>query len=203
MVAEGDSRATSSPLWLERLSQGCATSLQRVCVVYKRTKARNRKCSSLPTKEPEVTPWHALCTNPHSLARSWQEEVLASLPVVDPATGWFEVAEVPSRRANCCTANYLEVQWLTCCPQPAVRGQGKRGLSCNQEGQARRNQETDCCPQPTGLGRCGAHMPGHPQHDSHYRSQGQDRGGTPKPAKATRQKSSFLPTALSKGFLHS
>ena len=37
--------------------------------------------------------------------------------MIDPATGWFEIAEVPNTRADC-IANTLETTWLSGCPWP-------------------------------------------------------------------------------------
>ena len=39
------------------------------------------------------------------------------LTMIDPATGWFEVEEIPNKRADY-VANYLEFAWLTRYPWP-------------------------------------------------------------------------------------
>ena len=39
------------------------------------------------------------------------------LTMIDPATGWFEVVEIPTKRADY-IANYLEMTWLTRHPWP-------------------------------------------------------------------------------------
>ena len=38
--------------------------------------------------------------------------------MIDPATGWFEIVEIPNERADC-MANCLETTWLARCPWPA------------------------------------------------------------------------------------
>lgn len=37
--------------------------------------------------------------------------------MIDPATGWFEIIEIPNRQANYVT-NFLEFTWLTRYPWP-------------------------------------------------------------------------------------
>ena len=42
---------------------------------------------------------------------------LHCMTMIDPATGWFEIMEIPNKHADC-TANVLECAWLTRCPWP-------------------------------------------------------------------------------------
>ena len=39
------------------------------------------------------------------------------MTMIDPATGWFEIMEIPNKRADC-TSNVLECPWLTRHPWP-------------------------------------------------------------------------------------
>ena len=39
------------------------------------------------------------------------------MTMIDPATGWFEIVEIPNKRADC-IANVLECAWLTRHPWP-------------------------------------------------------------------------------------
>ena len=42
---------------------------------------------------------------------------LHCMTMIDPATGWFEIVEIPTKRADC-IAKILECHWLTRCPWP-------------------------------------------------------------------------------------
>jgi hypothetical protein len=79
-----------------------------------------------PKKEPELIPWHTLCEdligpypfrvrdkkrNINTLSELW------CLTMIDPATGWFEIVEIPTKQADF-VANLLEFHWLTPFPQP-------------------------------------------------------------------------------------
>ena len=50
--------------------------------------------------------------------------------MIDPATGWFEIVEIPNRRADY-VANYLEFAWLTRYPWPTeiILDRGKEFLA--------------------------------------------------------------------------
>ena len=70
----------------------------------------------------EIIPWHTLCIDligPYKIgnAKKKNETILHCLTMIDPATGWFEIAEVPSARADD-VINILEINWLTRYPWP-------------------------------------------------------------------------------------
>ena len=54
---------------------------------------------------------------PYKIGQGRNETTLYCLTMIDPATGWFEIAEVPTRRADN-IVNILEFSWLTCYPWP-------------------------------------------------------------------------------------
>ena len=73
-----------------------------------------------------MIPWHTLCIDligPYSISQpkkdgKKQEDLhLHCLTMIDPATGWFEIAEIPSKSADN-VANILEMSWLTRYPIP-------------------------------------------------------------------------------------
>ena len=54
-------------------------------------------------KEPELIPWHTLCIDlisPYKFVYKVNEVVLHAMTMIDPATGWFEIVEVPNWRAG-------------------------------------------------------------------------------------------------------
>ena len=88
------------------------------CQITKRTK---KKYGHLPPKVAEVQPWDTLCIDligPYTVkqvgSKSWK---LHCLTMIDPATGWFEIIEIPSKQADQ-VANALEQRWFSRYPWP-------------------------------------------------------------------------------------
>ena len=78
-------------------------------------KKRYRKYGKLPPKSPEIHPWHTLCIDllgPYEIGDSMNNITFHCLTMIDPATGWFEIAEIPTKRADD-VINILEFSWLT------------------------------------------------------------------------------------------
>jgi transposase InsO family protein len=94
----------------------------KACQICRSTKARNSKYGLLPPKEPELIPWHTLCIDligPYKFGADGSKHAITlhALTMIDPATGWFEIAEIPTKRADD-VANILEEVWLTRYPWP-------------------------------------------------------------------------------------
>ena len=102
---------------------GLRNTVQRVCkacTVCRRQKVRNKKYGLLPPKEAEVIPWHTLCIDligPYKIGKDEEETTLHCMTMIDPATGWFEIVEIPCKQADY-IVNYLELTWLTRYPWP-------------------------------------------------------------------------------------
>jgi hypothetical protein len=76
--------------------------------------------TTAPPKEPECIPWHTLCIDligPYSFGKGKDKFHLQCLTMIDPATGGFEIVEVPKRRADY-VSNLIEINWLTPYPWP-------------------------------------------------------------------------------------
>ena len=107
--------------------KGMRTTVQSVCgrcPTCQETKKQFRKYGKLPPKEPEVIPWYTLCIDligPYSFDVTVKGRkktiILHCLTMIDPTTGWFEIVEVPEKRADI-IANLLEQQWLMRYPWP-------------------------------------------------------------------------------------
>jgi hypothetical protein len=54
---------------------------------------------------------------PYTMGKDSDEVKLHCLTMIDPATGWFEIVEIPNRHADY-ISNFLERTWLTCYPWP-------------------------------------------------------------------------------------
>ena len=103
-------------------------TIQRVCkacTICKKNKSHNKKFGHVPAKEPETIPWHTLCIDligPYKIGKIRkpkhpEETRLHCLTMIDPATSWFEIVEVPDKQADT-IANLLELTWLSRYPWP-------------------------------------------------------------------------------------
>ena len=92
------------------------------CDACQRTKRNKKKYGHLPPKQAETIPWETLCIDvigPYKIKRKTSKSTLClwALTMIDPATGWFEIKEIESKRADY-IANYLEQTWLNRYPWP-------------------------------------------------------------------------------------
>ena len=103
--------------------KGMRNTIQKVCRACntcKVCKASTKKRGKLPPKQAEVIPWHSLCIDligPYTIGKGKDAITLHCLTMIDPATGWFEIAEIADKRADE-IANKLELVWLTRYPWP-------------------------------------------------------------------------------------
>jgi hypothetical protein len=86
------------------------------CDTCQRTKRSTKKYGSLPPKKAEVDPWEILCVDligPYTIKRRGKKNlVLWCVTMIDPATGWFEMREIPNKEAFT-IASLVEQTWLT------------------------------------------------------------------------------------------
>ena len=78
------------------------------CQIAKTTK---HKYGHIPEKSPEVKPWDVLCVDmigPYTIPRKKGKDlILWAVTMIDPATGWFEIADVSTKQADV-VANVVE-----------------------------------------------------------------------------------------------
>ena len=93
----------------------------KACTVCREFKKRAKKYGKLPPKPvPETIPWHTLCIDligPYTFGKGKHAFQLRCLTMIDPATGWFEIVQVPEKRADL-ISNLIETTWLTRYPWP-------------------------------------------------------------------------------------
>ena len=95
----------------------------KLCDACQRTKPKLRRLGHLPPKVPEEIPWERLCIDlvgPYKIGDPNRKETLAALhclTMIDPVTGWFEIAEIPAKTADV-VINVLEHTWLVRYPRP-------------------------------------------------------------------------------------
>ncbi len=95
----------------------------RTCDACQRTKKNKKLYGILPPKAAEYKPWETLCVDtvgPYKIKHkeSGKELELWAVTMIDPATGWFEIAEVPGTKRADIVANVVEQRWLTRYPWP-------------------------------------------------------------------------------------
>jgi hypothetical protein len=79
----------------------------RKCKSCQLNKKHQLKYEKIPPKDPDANLWDVLCIDligPYSITVEVQgkkkEIVLHCLTMIDPTTGWLEIAEVPRKRAD-------------------------------------------------------------------------------------------------------
>ena len=91
------------------------------CDTCQRTKRTSKKYGHLPIKEAEADPWEKLCVDligPYTIKRRGKRNLtLWCVTMIDPATGWFEMKEIPNKEAFT-IASIVEQTWLTRYPWP-------------------------------------------------------------------------------------
>ena len=94
----------------------------RICQVGQRSKRCFKKYGELPEKEAKATPWDKLCVNligPYKIRQRGKKKPLVCkcCTMIDPATGWFEIAQCNDKR-SITIANIVEQEWLAIYPWP-------------------------------------------------------------------------------------
>ena len=86
--------------------KGLHTTVHKVCKkcpTCQRVKTTNQKYGKLPPKQAETNPWDTLCVDligPYTIPRKGKKTLkLWFLKMIDLATGWFEMAQIPNKKA--------------------------------------------------------------------------------------------------------
>jgi transposase InsO family protein len=93
------------------------------CPTCQLNKKHLTKYGFLPEKEAEGFPWEILCVDligPYTFKRKGKSSLrLWCVTMIDPATGWFEIREIPDKESGS-VANLVETAWMTRYPWPNV-----------------------------------------------------------------------------------
>ena len=91
------------------------------CPTCQRAKTTNQEYGKLPPKQAETNPWDTLCVDligPYTIPRKGKNPLkLWCLTMIDPDTGWFEMAQITNKTAAE-VADITEKTWFTCYPPP-------------------------------------------------------------------------------------
>ena len=87
------------------------------CHTCQLTKKSSKKYGHLPEKKAQSDPWDILCVDligPYTIKRKRGKKNLTlwCVTMIDPATGWFEMKEIPNKEAIT-IANIVEQTWFT------------------------------------------------------------------------------------------
>ena len=93
----------------------------QTCDICQRYKKQKRHYGHLPTKAAEAQPWETLCVDligPYQIRRKGKTPLrLHAVTMIDPATGWFEVAEIPNKE-SITVAEQVDKYWFCRYPRP-------------------------------------------------------------------------------------
>ena len=111
--------------WWDSLGKDVAWYVRtcRKCQIYKKVR---KPYGKLPPKEAEeAIPWKRVNVDligPLTVKTpNKKKHILNALTMIDPATGWFEIAEVPERKAET-VAKVFDDTWLSRYPRPKQIG---------------------------------------------------------------------------------
>ena len=95
----------------------------RKCPTCQRNKKSTQKWGHLPPKTAEYHPWEMVCVDtigPYTIHRKGMKDLtLMCLTAIDPATGWLEIFEIDTKRADM-LINLFETEWLCRYPWPQI-----------------------------------------------------------------------------------
>ena len=117
--------------------KGMRTMVRRICkkcMACQKAKISKRKYGKLPAKQAEEHPWDTLCVDligPYKIKRKSKKDLkLWCLTMIDPVTGWFEMAQIKDKTAAQ-VADTAERTWFTRYPYPnkVVLDRGKEFMA--------------------------------------------------------------------------
>ena len=95
------------------------------CHICQISKKGPKNYGHLPPKNAEAVPWEILCVDcigPYTVRHKSNKKKTLQLwcvTMIDPATGWFEMKELPNKQPET-IANIVELAWLTRYPRPEM-----------------------------------------------------------------------------------
>jgi hypothetical protein len=103
---------TQHSIW-PKIHEQVATHVSK-CKTCQFYKGQKKKYGHLPVKDVEAHPWQTLCVDligPYTVRTKKGTQSLHAMTMFYPATSWFEVVEIPNKKAVTC-ANSVENTWL-------------------------------------------------------------------------------------------
>ena len=93
----------------------------KVCKTCQKFKKKRKKYGKLPSKVVDLTPWECVCVDligPYTVTdKMGNDRILTAMTFIDPATGWFEVTEIPEKN-SARISQIFNNTWLSRYPRP-------------------------------------------------------------------------------------
>lgn len=93
----------------------------KTCSICQKNKRQKKKYGKLPAKQAEVFPWKTVCVDligRYTIKTKDRKKVsLLAMTMIDPATGWLEIAILDDKKADTAARNF-DQSWLCRYPRP-------------------------------------------------------------------------------------
>ena len=87
----------------------------KACATHQRFKKKRKKYGDLPLKDVSMIPWETICIDlvgPYTVTdKLGNDRTLLTITFVDPATGWFEITEIPDK-SSARISHIFNSMWL-------------------------------------------------------------------------------------------
>jgi transposase InsO family protein len=107
-------------LWWPKMQEQI-TAFVQACPSCQKNKCKHKKYGHLPPKEAEALIWDKMCVDligPYKIrCKGKPDLVCMCVTMIDPASGWFEIAQYDNKRAIT-IANIVEQEWFAWYPWP-------------------------------------------------------------------------------------
>ena len=107
-------RTISQHFWWPKLREHIRLHV-KACPECQHNKCRQAKYGLLSPMVAEATPWDKQCVDligPYTIRHKGKENLVCkAVTMIDPATGWFEVQEIPDARSDT-VANVIDQEWF-------------------------------------------------------------------------------------------
>ena len=103
----------------EKVEEHC-----RICHICQLTKKQRKQYGLLPPKEAETVPWKRVnvdVVGPYTVRTPKGKRELLAMTMIDPVTGWFEIAPLPVADSYECQKAF-DSYWLARYPRPQQVG---------------------------------------------------------------------------------
>jgi len=90
------------------------------CHACQSGKWQRKSYAHLPAKMADDKPWNTVCVDligPYKVDTPSGTHKLHAMTMLDPATGWFEITEIPNK-TSACISNKFDQVWLCRYPRP-------------------------------------------------------------------------------------
>ena len=115
-------KTLASTMYWEGMEKDINTYVKK-CTICQKYKKKKKKYGKLPPKNSTMIPWDTVCVDlvgPYTVTdHTGTDRTLMAMTFIDPATGWFEIAELPNKEKSSARISQLfNTTWLARYPRP-------------------------------------------------------------------------------------